>query len=714
MSRAFRPDDELRRELLSLFAGESRDELDTLSSGLVALESDGEAAISSGRFDEMMRAAHSLKGGARAVELEPVDRLAHALEGLMKSASEGRGFDGETVDLAYRALDGIEAIIAAATGGPPAEVNVSSLCDELREAAAGGTVEERQQVGEPTGLGGETGTPPPAPPAAGPETTPDTGGAPHPSAPAAATSTESTVRVKVSKLDQLMASVRELETARVGVEYANDVLTARAEREDIETREYDRRAGAIREATSAPLVRLERAAREVAEDVAEARTVPLSLAFDPLPRTVRELGRDLGRKATLEVSGGEIDVDRSVMEILRPALVHVIRNAMDHGIEPPAMRAAAGKSEEGAITVRARSGGGRLEVEVADDGAGLDEDRIREKAIAAGLVSAEDAAALPYEELIGFVTRPGFSTRDSAGEISGRGVGLDAVQEGLASIQGGLEISGVKGSGTTIRMSVPLAIAAIEVIVGSLGGHPVGFPLVETDRIVELEDASTGEVAHGGVTIPLSSEETLQRLAPEGVGELRYAVIVRASGRRIAVPIEELVGVSRLSTMPLPEALPAVELFRSVAILADGTVLRLLDSQTLTEDLPPAPRLLIVDDSAAWLERGRAWFTEAGWDVTTAPDGRAALGILAQGAIDALLTDVEMPGLDGIGLAGKVRSGEGGPTDIPVVVWTASAGEEVGPAAMAAGADAFLAKEAGNEVDALEAISSASNRRAGS
>ena len=710
MSRAFRPDDELRRELLSLFAGEARDELDTLSSGLVAMESDSETAISAGRFDEMMRAAHSLKGGARAVELEPVDRIAHALEDLMKAASEGTGFDGETVDIAYRALDGIEAIIAAATGGPPAEVNVSAICDELR-AAAGEAAGEGESDRPP---GNEAPVPPPGPEQP-PTDRPATPEEPSPGVPGGqAAAAESTVRVKVSKLDRLMASVRELETARIGVEYATSRLTEAAEREDIETRQYDRRSGAIRDATAGPLGQLQRAAREVAEDVAEARTVPLSLAFDPLPRTVRELGRDLGRKVELDVTGGEIDVDRSVMEVLRPALVHVIRNAMDHGIEPPAVRSAAGKPEQGKIDVRARSRGGRLEVEVTDDGAGLDADRIREKAIQAGLVSPEDAAALPYEEIVSFVTRPGFSTREKAGEISGRGVGLDAVQEGLASIQGGLEISGVKGSGTTIRMSVPLAIAATEVIVGRLGGHPVGFPLVETDRILELDDPSAGEVDHGGVMIPLSSARTIERLAPNGPGEVRYAVIVRGSGRRIAVPIEELVGVSRLSTMPLPDALPPVDLFRSVAILADGTVLRLLDSQTLTEDLPPAPRLLIADDSAAWLERGRNWFTEAGWEVATAPDGRAALGILAEGDFDALLTDVEMPGLDGIDLAGKVRAGEGGRTDIPVVVWTASAGEEAGPAALAAGADAFLTKEAGNEAAALEAISSASKGRAGS
>lgn len=384
---------------------------------------------------------------------------------------------------------------------------------------------------------------------------------------------------------------------------------------------------------------------------------------------------------------------------------------MDHGIEPPAVRAAAGKPEDGVISVRARSGGGRLEVEVADDGAGLDAERIRDKAIASGLLSSEDAASLSYEDVISFVTRPGFSTRDSAGEISGRGVGLDAVQEGLASIQGSLDISGVKGAGTVFTMNVPLAIAATELIVARLGGHPIGFPLVETDRILELDDPGDDRVEMGGAAVALVTPETLSRIAPGGASEPRYAVVVRSTGRKIAVPVEELIGVSRLGTMPLPDLLPPVDLIRSVAILANGSVLRLLDTHTLVEDLPPAPRLLVVDDSAAWLERGRNWFTEAGWEVLTAPDGRAAQGLLAEGMFDALLTDVEMPEVDGIELTRRVRAGEAGRADIPVVVWTASAGDEAGPAALSAGADAFLAKEAGNESEALEAIRSAGERK---
>lgn len=699
MSRAFRPDDELKRELMSLFAGEARDELDTLSSGLVALESGGGG--DAGRLDEMMRAAHSLKGGARAVELEPVDRIAHALEDLLKSSPATGGLDSERTDLAYRALDAIESIIAAATGGPPAEVNVSALCEELREAAEGpGDREERVQPPKTT--------PTPVPQAPSPEGEPD-----RPAGAGRTVGPEPTVRVKVSKLDRLMASVRELETARVGIEYATGRLSEKAEREDIETREYDRRAGAIREETAGPLASLQRAAREVADDVAEVRTVPLSLAFDPLARTVRELGRDLGRKVALEVSGGEIDVDRSVMEVLRPALVHVIRNAVDHGIEPPPVRVAAGKPEEGRIAVRARSTGGRLEVEVSDDGAGLDGEAIGRKAVEAGLVTGQEAASLPYEELISFVTMPGFSTRDTAGEVSGRGVGLDAVQEGIASIQGSLEIGGVKGSGTRLTMTVPLAIAAIEVIVAELGGYPVGFPLTEIDRIVEIDDGHGDSVEHGSARVALSAPSTVESLAPGGAGELRYAVIVRGAGRRVAVPVEGLTGVTRLSTMPLPDALPRVELFRSVAILPDGRVLRVLEPLALIADLPPAPRLLVADDSIAWQERARAWFGDAGWEVETAPDGRAALAMLTEGRFDGLVTDVEMPRMDGIELTREIRKGDGPNREIPIVVWTASAGEEAGPAALEAGADTFLTKEAGREQDALDAIRTSADGRSG-
>jgi two-component system chemotaxis sensor kinase CheA len=682
VTRAFRPDDELRRELLQLFAAESRDEVEVISSGLVALESDAAGAIGAGRTDEMMRAAHSLKGGARAVELESVDRLAHALEGLLKAAGDRGAFDGETVDLAYRALDGIEGIIAAATGGPPAEVNVTGLTDELQTAI--------------TGLPGGR----PAPTEPSPRSAPEA--LPEPTGPSPLGQPDATVRVRVSKLDGLMAAVRELEAARVGVEHATGILTERAEADDLKAREYDVRAGNIRETTAAPLTRLERAAREVAGEVSEARTVPLSLAFDPLPRTVRDLGRDLGREVELTTSGGEVDVDRAVMEVLRPALVHVIRNAIDHGIESPAARAAGGKDEKGRVTVTGRTSAGLLEIEVADDGAGIDADAIRRSAISRELITAEEADALPYAELIEFVTRPGFSTRDKVTEISGRGVGLDAVNEGLGSIQGTLGITSIPGSGSKVTMTVPLAIAATEVIVAELGGLPIGISLSDAARIVALEGPSDEAIEVDGAPVPFCSDTTLEALAPHGRGEATCAIAVEVGGRRIALPVERLRTVQRLSTMPLPEPLPRVSLIRSAAILPDGDVLRVIEVRTLIEDLPPPPVVLIADDSAAWLERARRHLANHGWRVETAPDGRIALAMLGEGNFDALLTDVEMPGHDGIELTDMVRK-DSELADIRVVVWSASA-EDAGPAALAAGADAFLIKEPGAEDDAAAAL----------
>jgi chemotaxis protein histidine kinase CheA/CheY-like chemotaxis protein len=689
VTRAFRPDDELRRELLQLFAAESRDEVEVISSGLVALESDAAGAIGAGRTDEMMRAAHSLKGGARAVELESVDRLAHALEGLLKAAGDRGAFDGETVDLAYRALDGIEGIIAAATGGPPAEVNVTGLTDELQTAI--------------TGLpGGRPAPTEPSPRSAAPAPAPAPEALPEPTGPSPLGQPDATVRVRVSKLDGLMAAVRELEAARVGVEHATGILTERAEADDLKAREYDVRAGNIRETTAAPLTRLERAAREVAGEVSEARTVPLSLAFDPLPRTVRDLGRDLGREVELTTSGGEVDVDRAVMEVLRPALVHVIRNAIDHGIESPAARAAGGKDEKGRVTVTGRTSAGLLEIEVADDGAGIDADAIRRSAISRELITAEEADALPYAELIEFVTRPGFSTRDKVTEISGRGVGLDAVNEGLGSIQGTLGITSIPGSGSKVTMTVPLAIAATEVIVAELGGLPIGISLSDAARIVALEGPSDETIEVDGAPVPCCSDTTLEALAPHGRGEATCAIAVEVGGRRIALPVERLRTVQRLSTMPLPEPLPRVSLIRSAAILPDGDVLRVIEVRTLIEDLPPPPVVLIADDSAAWLERARRHLANHGWRVETAPDGRIALAMLGEGNFDALLTDVEMPGHDGIELTDMVRK-DSELADIRVVVWSASA-EDAGPAALAAGADAFLIKEPGAEDDAAAAL----------
>ncbi len=690
MSKAFRPDDDLRRQLLEIFAGEARDELDTLSSGLVALEADPQAAVGAGKVDEMMRAAHSLKGSARAVELEPVDRISHALENLLRAEAGRTEVSGETADLGYRALDAIEAIVSGATGGPPTDVNVTAICDELNEAAGEDAAAAGRGAQEPPETGGMPT--PVAEPAAPP---PGTAAAPA----ADRSAQNATVRVSVAKLDRLVAAVRELETARVSVEHATGIITGEAEAADLAAHEHDARAGAIREVTQGPLSRLQRAARELSDDVNQARTVPLSLAFDPLPRAVRDLARDLGRDVELKVSGGEIDVDRAVLEVVRPALVHLVRNAIDHGIEPPAIRAAAGKPETGTLSVSARAAGSQLAIAIADDGAGIDGDAVSAKAIGAGLVEPAEAAQMEYGEIIRFVLRPAFSTRDSVSEISGRGVGLDAVFEGLAALQGSVDIASVPGSGTTVTLHAPLAIAATECIIAELGGSPLGIVLSDADRILRLNGDGAREVQVESRRVPLAGEETMAALAPAGHGDPSFAIVVAHEMRRIALPVESVRSVLRLNTMPLPAPLPEVEMVRSAAILPDGEVLRIVDARALVAELPPPPRVLLVDDSETQLERGRRLLVAAGYLVETAPDGSVALARLQDGGIDAVLTDFEMPGMDGFELVRAMRA-DSSLADTPVVVWSASGGNELFGMASEAGADAFFMKgpDANDEV----------------
>ena len=689
MSKAFRPDDELRQQLLEIFAGEAQDELDTLSSGLVALEADPQAAVGSGKVEEMMRAAHSLKGSARAVELEPVDRISHALENLLRAEAGQTEVSGETADLGYRALDAIEAIVAAATGGPPAEVNVAAICDELNEAA-----------GDGDGIGGRGAQEPP------PTGTPDEHAVKAPEEPAPAKPAaeppgqNATVRVSVAKLDRLVSAVRELESARVSVEHAAGVLTEAAEEADLAAHEHDVRAGEIREITQGPLGRLQRAARELSDDVNQARTVPLSLAFDPLPRAVRDLARDLGRDVELQVSGGEIDVDRAVLEVIRPALVHLVRNAMDHGIEPPAMRAAAGKPETGTLSVRARTAGSQLAIDISDDGAGIDGDAVIAKAIEAGMVDAAEAAQMDYDEIVRFVLRPAFSTRDSVSEISGRGVGLDAVFEGLTALQGSVDVASVPGKGTTVTLNAPLAIAATDCIVAEIGGLPVGIVLSDADRIIRLDEGEEpAYVQFGARRVPMAGDGTIAALAPGGRDAPRFAIVISAEMRQIALPVEAIRSVLRLNTMPLPSPRPEAELVRSAAILPDGDVLRIVDARALVSELPPPPRILVVDDSETQLERGRRLVVAAGYLAETASDGAAALEMLRGGEFDAVLADFEMPEVDGFEMTKEIRS-DPELRDLPVVIWSASGGNELFGLASEAGADAFFMKgpEAQEEV----------------
>ena len=689
MSKAFRPDSDLTRELLAIFAGEARDELDAISTALGALEADADGAISAGRVEEMMRAAHSLKGGARAVELEPVDRIAHALETLLTGAAERRDFGGETADLSYRAIDAIDAIVAAASGGPAADVNVAALCEELaaEQDDDGDEPDQKPVADEP-----KPADPEPAEQATGASGRP-------------AASQDATVRVSVAKLDSLIGAVRELESARVGIEHAAEQLTAVAEAADLEAREYDARAGAIRDATEQPLARLQRATRELSEDISRARTVPLSLAFDPLARVVRDLARDLGREVQLEISGGSIDVDRAVLEVIRPALVHLIRNAVDHGIEAPATRAAAGKPEQGTITVSARARGSQLTIEMADDGSGIDGERVKSRARELGLLDERAAASIEYEELIRFVLKPAFSTRETVSEISGRGVGLDAVFEGLAAFQGSVDISSSLGVGTTITLRSPLAIAAIDCLVAELGDDPIGIVLSDAVRIVSLEgqpdDATAIEL--DGRRVPLVSPDVTAELAPAGHERARFAIALEQDARLVALPVNEIRSVLRLGTMPLPKPLPATDLIRSAAILPGGEVLRMVDARAMIATLPPAARVLIAEDSATQRERARRALTRAGYIVEVAEDGRTALEALTDSEFDALLSDYEMPEMNGLELIAAVRGSEQ-LAGLSIVLWSASDDASLAFQASDAGADAFLEKGDDAEPAMLESL----------
>ncbi len=688
MSEAFRPDAELQRQLLTTFAGEARDELGVLSKGLEALEADTDAAIGAGRIDEMMRAAHSLKGGARAIELEPVDRIAHALETLLDGATERREFGAETVDLGYRALDAIEALVDAACGGSAASVNVAALCDELSAAKS------PPASGEPTAED-QAASIPDAPTSAENQ--------PKPAQTEPSIAADSTVRVSVAKLTRLVGSMRELERARVGLEHATGEMTAAAEAADLAARQYDSRAGAIRDATEQPLARLRRATRELSDDISQARTAPLSLAFDPLPRAVRDLARELGRDVQLTLSGGNIDVDRAVLEVIRPALVHLIRNAVDHGIEPPAMRAAAGKPEEGTIAVSGEARGSQLVIEVTDDGAGIDGEAVKAKAKELGLIDEQTAASIQYSELIRFVLRPGFSTRDGVSEVSGRGVGLDAVFEGLTAFEGRVEVASRLGIGTTVTLRAPLAIAASECIVAEIDGHPVGLRLSDAVRIISLDDVpeemATVEIA--GTAVALAGPAVVDELVPAGTRPRRFAVALEADSRQIALPVDEVKAIMRLHTMPLPPPLPPTDLVRSAAILPSGEVLLLADARALVATLPPAGRILIAEDSASQREWASRVLSAAGFSVSVTADGRAALRELEQDSYDGLLTDFQMPDLDGIELIRQIREQKLQPR-LRIILWSASDDVTLRERASEAGADAFIAKGPGTETDILE------------
>lgn len=749
------PDDP---ELAAAFRAEVEERLSSLSSGLLALEAsigpaDRGRPLNRGDVAALFRDAHTIKGSARLLGVERMVRIAHAAEDLLGAVRDGRvPLRPELVDLLLAACDGLARTGPGADPDLP-DAQVEALVSTLRSFApssSGAAFRRAAPVPRQRATSGRTAAPADQAASAAPVATP---AAPAPPAAAPRSPAAEVIRVGTEKVLGLIEIVGETEVEAHRLEAQVASCEADAQRVTAAIRALRARldaalaapeitAGIARVSAEADLLggsfqQLKELAEDHSAQMARLRDasaglvmVPMRHLTDRFPRLVRDVSRRSGKRVRLAVEGGDVELDKQVLEAASEALAHLVTNAVDHGCETPAVRQAAGKPDEATVTVRVSSAGGTVRVDVTDDGRGIDREALRAAAVRAGVLTPD--AALTDEAVPIALFAPAVSTAGAVTETSGRGVGLDAAHTAVEALGGALTVSTQAGLGTTFTVILPVTLGVLRCVLARVGGELYAVPVASVSRTLSLRGrprhdlAGTPTVLDEGGLLPLHDLGAALG-QPACAGPRNGALVVRVGERELGWAVDILTGESELVIKELPGFL-ADRLcpITGATIRGDGTVVCVLDLRELTmsalrapaparatpgdgpapdtADRPAGPRrVLVVEDSVGVRELERAVLTAAGYAVDTAVDGLEAAARLSGPPYALVLTDIEMPRLDGFALTRRLRATPGW-QHVPVVVMTSRGSDEDRRTGLEAGADAYLLKSDFDQADLLATV----------
>ncbi len=719
--------------LLELFRLEAEAQTQVLEAGLLVLEREPRQAA---QLEACMRAAHSLKGAAAIVGLEQGVRIVHAMEDLLVAAQEGLlQVRAEHIDVLLQGSEWMRRIDQVDAREPAQAAQIEALVGRLQQLLASAL---------------------PAPDSAA-----QVAPAPASEAASVAPADGRALRVSAERLDQLLDMSSKALVEFQGIAPLTDSLQ-RLKRQQASAR---RSVETLREASLtlelAPQIRLlldeahaqlgacqeqlrqhlqafdefawqgAQRTRQLYDAALAARMRPFNDALAGRARAVRDLARSLGKQVRLEVEGERTPVDREVLERLDGPLTHLLQNAVDHAIEAPEQRRSLGKPEEGRLLLRARQHAGMLHLEVSDDGAGIDLERLRQRVVARQFASAETAAQLSEQELLAFLFLPGFSLREQVSELSGRGVGLDAVQHQLRLLRGSVHLEQRSGAGCSFHLEVPLTLSVVRSLVVEIGAEAYAFPLAHiehmlrlaTEDIVHLEGRQ--HFWHQGRHVGLIAANQLLGLAPAAGDQEGIALVLIGDAQRLCgLAVERIIGERSLVVMPLDRRLGKVRDVAAGAQLDDGRPVLLLDVEDLLGSVTKLlgsgqlervdrreaavqggarKRVLVVDDSLTVRELERKLLLSRGYEVEVAVDGMDGWNVLRSESFDLLITDIDMPRMDGIELVALVRR-DSRLQSLPVMVVSYKDREEDRRRGLDAGADYYLAKASFHDEALLDAV----------
>jgi len=748
------PDQMRDASLLELFSLEADAQTQVLSAGLLALERNPTQAD---QLEACMRAAHSLKGAARIVGVDAGVSVAHVMEDCLVSAQESRLYlQPEHIDALLQGTDLLMRIATPGNDVGPADIEAYVALMERLLAPS----HPSPSVAPPT-------VPEPAPEPVLEELPPE----PEPAPPVTSDPPrqgkrmteggERVLRVTAERLNSLLdlsskslvetqrikpylVSLQRLKRIQSQSMRALDTLDGQLKTQHLNLEAQEALADARRLLSEAQALLAEKTAEldefgwqagqraQVLYDTALAcRMRPFADVLAGQVRMVRDLGRSLGKQVRLEIEGEKTQVDRDVLEKLEAPLTHLLRNAVDHGIEMPEQRVLAGKPAEGLIRLRASHQAGLLVLELSDDGNGVDLERLRGTIVERKLSPLETALRLSEEELLTFLFLPGFSLRDKVTEVSGRGVGLDAVQHMVRQLRGAVVLEQRAGQGSRFHLEVPLTLSVVRSLVVEVGEEAYAFPLAHIERMCDLAPEDIVQLEgrqhfwHEGRHVGLvAASQLLQRPAGQNPSETLKVVVIRERDAVYGIAVERFIGERTLVVLPLDDRLGKVQDISAGALLDDGSVVLIVDVEDMLRSVDkllntgrleriarrsqqtaeaPRKRVLVVDDSLTVRELQRKLLLNRGYEVAVAVDGMDGWNALRSEDFDLLITDIDMPRMDGIELVTLLRR-DSRLQSLPVMVVSYKDREEDRRRGLDAGADYYLAKASFHDDALLDAV----------
>lgn len=744
-----------------LFRVEARAQAQALTDGLLVLEKDPRRAD---QLEACMRAAHSLKGAARIVDIGGGVTVAHAMEEVFVAAQDGRLLLTQShIDALLEGVDLLTAI-ANAPGSDGDEAwedeadRYATMLARIEEDETGTDRAGEVHAGVPS-VDLHAGVPPvlalavpeiPEPVVARSVPAPAPPPPPAEASDAEAAAGERAMRVSADNLNRLLDLAGEslVESRRLkplaqsllrlkrlhrqaaqSIETLRETLTAQTQGEDVGTAllASERAILACKQFLVERLSEFEAAehhatalAHRLYDQALTVRMRPFADGVTAFPRMVRDVGRSLGKTARLEVLGLTTQVDRDIMERLDAPLGHLLRNAVDHGLETPGERAAAGKPPEGVIVLEAHHSAGTLQILVSDDGRGIDLERLRATVVRRKLATDDTAARLSEAELLEFLFLPGFTMKDEVTRISGRGVGLDVVRDMVKQVGGLVQVTSRPGRGTRFQLQLPLTLSVIRALLVEISGETYAFSFGQILRAIKVPRNEVGVTEGrqfftlGEKKVGLAAAHQILDTGDPPTGEDALCVVVIGSLQNMyGVVVDRFIGGRELVVQKLDPRLGKIKDVSAGAVMEDGSPLLILDAEDMVrsiEKLASSDRLhvverrqaetgghrhrksvLVVDDSFTVRELQRKLLDHNGYHVEVAVDGMDGWNALRAGAFDLVITDVDMPRMDGIRLTEMIKKDQRLNT-VPVMILSYKDREDDRRRGLDAGADYYLTK----------------------